>query len=78
MEKSWLIHQIVSITQGNLALQAYEEENVRLHWDKDENMKTEAGREVLQGIIVKRGVKMRFTVQEGTNINMAAETSFVR
>lgn len=68
-----MIHQIISITLGNLTLQASEEENVRLHWDEDENTKTEG--EVLRGIIVGRGVKMRFTVQEGTNT--AVERSFV-
>lgn len=38
MEKSWLIHQL---TLGNPTLQASGKENVRLHWDKDQETKTE-------------------------------------
>lgn len=71
MEKSWSIHQLISITLGNLTLQASDGENVRLHWDKDEKTKTEVKELLLEGSIDGSGVKMRFTVRgEGMNAEM--------
>lgn len=50
---------------GNLTLQACENENVRLCWNKDEKTKTPA--RLPEGSTDRSRVNLRFTVQEGTN-----------